>query len=221
MRQRRGSYDPDGHGAASPMTARPEPSETAARPGAPAPPSRPAGARLATPRRAFVLHWVVLFSFWVLLSGMLDAFHLGAGLACAGLAAALTYPMQLVKRRTGTRRRVHLMAVPWHRLARYFLWLLKEVTVANWQVLRVVLDPKLPIDPAIIRFRTGLENVLDRTILANSITLTPGTITVQVADDLFLVHALQQGEPTLAGIRSMQREIARALPELERTERNA
>jgi multicomponent Na+:H+ antiporter subunit E len=168
----------------------------------------------AASSRAFLFHWAVLFAFWVVLSGMLDPFHLAAGAFSSALIAAVCYSMQFIKR-GNMLPALHLIVVPWHRLVRYFTWLLKEIAVANWQVLRIVFHPRLPIEPALIRFRTHLGSELARTILANSITLTPGTITVDVSGDEFVVHALVGGDPAVEGIRSMQREIARALRELD------
>ncbi|MDO9585009.1 MAG: Na+/H+ antiporter subunit E, partial [Syntrophales bacterium] len=58
------------------------------------------------------------------------------------------------------------------------------------QVACVVLHPRCPIDPALLRFKTTLGNTSSKVILGNSITLTPGTITLEIAQDEFLVHAL-------------------------------
>jgi multicomponent Na+:H+ antiporter subunit E len=57
----------------------------------------------------------------------------------------------------------------------------------------IVLHPKLPIEPGLLRFRTRLRSQVGHVILANSITLTPGTITVDLSDGTYLVHALVPG----------------------------
>jgi len=62
--------------------------------------------------------------------------------------------------------------------------------VASLQVAAVVLNPKMPVNPSFVRFRTKLPTIASRVILANSITLTPGTITVELEGDAFLVHSL-------------------------------
>jgi multicomponent Na+:H+ antiporter subunit E len=62
--------------------------------------------------------------------------------------------------------------------------------ISSLQVAYAVLRPKMPIDPALVRFKTKLPNLESRVILGNSITLTPGTITIQIDGDEFLVHAL-------------------------------
>lgn len=74
----------------------------------------------------------------------------------------------------------------------YFLTLLAEIFKANLQVIRLVLSPTIAVDPCLIRFRTDLGTEAARVALANSITLTPGTITVSLDGDGLLVHALDR-----------------------------
>jgi multicomponent Na+:H+ antiporter subunit E len=164
---------------------------------------------------AFLLHWFILFGFWLLLSGMLDAFHLVAGIACSGAVAYASSSLGLVDLGAGRGTVPSLTILPWHRVFTYSVWLLVEIAKANWQVLRIVLDPRLPIDPALIRLRSRVVSDLGVTLFANSITLTPGTITVQVSSDEFLIHALVGGEPTVVGLGDMQRRVIEALPGIE------
>ena len=84
------------------------------------------------------------------------------------------------------------MKTAW-RLFSYFIWLVYEIVQANLQVAYLVLHPKLPIDPGLLRFRTRLQSKVGHILLANSITLTPGTITVDLTDGTYLVHALAPG----------------------------
>ena len=72
----------------------------------------------------------------------------------------------------------------------YGPWLLWEIAKANWDVARIILKPSLPIKPRLMRIRASQKTDLAKVIYANSITLTPGTITLDVRDDKFLVHAL-------------------------------
>ena len=79
------------------------------------------------------------------------------------------------------------------KLVGYAVWLLKEIVKANIYVMRISLSPRAMkvIDPQIVRFRSRMTSKLGLTILANSITLTPGTITVYVDErGNFTVHAL-------------------------------
>jgi multicomponent Na+:H+ antiporter subunit E len=165
--------------------------------------------------REFAFHWLILFAFWVVLSGMFDAPHLLLGLLSTGAVALVSYDMQLLRTAVNGTRALHLASVSWSGLLLYSLWLLREIAVANWQVLRIVFHPALPIDPALVRFRTHLRSDLGQTVLANSITLTPGTITVEVSESDFLVHALVAGEPVVVGISEIEAQVARAMPALE------
>ena len=94
-------------------------------------------------------------------------------------------------------------------LLRYLPWLLREIWLANLQVIRIVLHPRLPVDPVLVRVSTRLSSDLARTVFANSITLTPGTITIEVGPDEFLVHALTRtaAEDLRAG--AMARRVGR------------
>ena len=72
----------------------------------------------------------------------------------------------------------------------YTPWLLKEIVKSNILVTLIILNPKLPISPCLIRLRASQSTDLGQVIYANSITLTPGTITLDVRDDIILVHNL-------------------------------
>lgn len=71
----------------------------------------------------------------------------------------------------------------------YYFWVfLIELIKANFDVARRVLTPSLPINPGIVKFKTKLKTDYAKMVLANSITLTPGTLTVDVIDDTFYIH---------------------------------
>ena len=72
----------------------------------------------------------------------------------------------------------------------YWCWLLKEIFVANIYVCRLILSPSMPISPTVIALRSSQSSDLARVIFANSITLTPGTVTIDVDGDITEVHAL-------------------------------
>lgn len=74
----------------------------------------------------------------------------------------------------------------------YFGVLVKEIIKANVCVLKIILSPRLQPEPTLIYFDTSLKSGLARVILANSITLTPGTITVSLEDNHFCVHCLDK-----------------------------
>lgn len=72
----------------------------------------------------------------------------------------------------------------------YFVVLIKEIFKSNFHVAKIVLSPKLNISPSIVTINTKLKSELNKTILANSITLTPGTLTLDMYDDKLIVHCL-------------------------------
>jgi len=72
----------------------------------------------------------------------------------------------------------------------YWLWLLAEIVKANIDVARRVVDPSLPIDPRLFEVPAHQKTDLGRVIYANSITLTPGTLSTDVSRDKIQVHAL-------------------------------
>ncbi len=74
----------------------------------------------------------------------------------------------------------------------YVIVLLAEIIKANFAITKLVLSPQIDVEPCLVKFRTGLKTEAARVALANSITLTPGTITVSLEGDNLLVHALNK-----------------------------
>ena len=125
----------------------------------------------------------ILFIFWLLLSGHYTPMLIGLGLGSCGLVVGLAMRMDLVDHE----------GVPLQLGGRfwvYFPWLMKEIFIANVNVARVILNPKLPISPVVTHFRASQESDLGKTIYANSITLTPGTITTSIQGQDLEIHAL-------------------------------
>lgn len=128
--------------------------------------------------------FIALFLFWIILNGRVTLEILLIGLV---LSAALTF---FCKHIFGTGH-TPLLPSPrriWNGLT-YALALVKEMIACNLRVMGFILRRK-EVQPRLIYFRTKLRHEATRTVLANSITLTPGTITVSVEDDLFCVHSL-------------------------------
>ena len=80
---------------------------------------------------------------------------------------------------------------PWSFIA-YWSWLLKEIFLSNIQVSKIILNPKLMISPRVIKVQASQKTELGRVIYANSITLTPGTVTLDISDDTLMVHSLME-----------------------------
>ena len=143
-----------------------------------------------------------LFVFWLLLSGMYTPFLVLSGLGCSVAVAALAWRMGAADPEGHP---VHLTAAA----VTYWPWLIKEIAVSGWQVARIVLDSRLPISPALVRFTPLQKSTVGLVTHANSITLTPGTITVEAEPGEFLVHALtREGADGLAG-SEMDRRVSR------------
>lgn len=135
----------------------------------------------------------LLFAFWLLLSGIFEPFLIGAGLACAIAVAALARRMDVIDHE-GQPLHLGLPALA------YWPWLAKEIVKSGWDVSRRVLDPRLPISPTVVRIKPSQRTVVGLATHANSITLTPGTVTMDVARGEFLVHALTaEGAEGVAG----------------------
>ncbi len=130
--------------------------------------------------------FLILFPFWLLFSGKFDTFHLTLGVVCTLLVAYLSHDLLFANVRFGD------MRVVLRRFLAYMPWHFYEIMIANFHVARLVLTPKMPIDPNIITFKTKLESDISMMTLATSITLTPGTITMDIKDGEFYVHALDK-----------------------------
>lgn len=138
--------------------------------------------------------FILLYVFWLLLSGYFVAFLLAAGAGCALAAVLLSRRMDIIDHEG------HPIHLSWYTFFSYWPWLVKEIIKSAWDVTRLILHPRLPISPTLARFKPTQQSDLGLVIHANSITLTPGTISVEVDRDEFLVHALtREGAAALAG----------------------
>lgn len=77
-------------------------------------------------------------------------------------------------------------------ILQYVFVLVKEIVKANYAVIKMIMSSRYEIEPVIVRFRTDLKTAPARILLANSITLTPGTITVSLEGDEYVVHCLDK-----------------------------
>lgn len=95
-------------------------------------------------------------------------------------------------------------------LMAYWVWLMVEIFKANWVVIKACLRSTLDINPALVKVKTGCESDLARTVFANSITLTPGTVSVEVEGNKILVHALYEEEAGPGAFDEMDRRAREA-----------
>jgi multicomponent Na+:H+ antiporter subunit E len=150
-------------------------------------PISPAKKKMGT--APFLLTFLIMGFVWALFSGKFDPFHLGLGLGSCLIVAAfsgdLLFPAGIKP----------AFIIHWLRFAGYIPWLFYQILLANLHVLNLVFHPRMMalIDPKIIEFDSQLTSDISRTTFANSITLTPGTITVNVSVlGKYTVHCIDE-----------------------------
>jgi multicomponent Na+:H+ antiporter subunit E len=126
---------------------------------------------------------ILLFGLWVGLSGHMEPLLLSLGLASTLLTLYLAYRMDVVDHESHP---IHLTT----RLLRFTAYLIREIVVANWKVVKHIVTPGKSISPQMINLPLPQRTNLGRVIYANSITLTPGTVSVRLTKDTITVHAL-------------------------------
>ena len=126
---------------------------------------------------------VTLIVFWLLLSGHFEPFLMGAGAASSIAVIWLAHRMDVIDSEG------HPIHLGW-RAVTYWPWLIKEIAKSAWDVSKLILNPRLPVTPQLVRVKTSQRTVVGLVTYANSITLTPGTISLEVAEGTILVHAL-------------------------------
>ena len=126
---------------------------------------------------------VPLVAAWLLWSGIYKPLLLALGLFSCLLTIYVKHRMRYFK--------TEVFALRFGgRLISYWLWLAKEVVKSSLDVARIVLSPSLPISPQVVTVKASSRHPVDQVILANSITLTPGTLALDVYNDEIIVHAL-------------------------------
>lgn len=134
--------------------------------------------------KSYIGIFTLLYAFWIILSERVEVESLTVGaVVCVGV---LLYNSKTIERkRKSSFKKVWL-------LFRFVGVLLKEIVISNFQVAAIVLGRKLEIDPQVFEYRTVLKTDKYRTVLANAITLTPGTITLAIDGDNLTIHGLRK-----------------------------
>jgi multicomponent Na+:H+ antiporter subunit E len=148
----------------------------------------------------YLLAYGVVVLLWLLLAGSLGRDEVVAALAVGAVVTALAIPRLSIM--AGIRLSISAPVSLLTYLGAFILALIR----ANLDVARRVLSPALPINPAVVEVRTALRSPLGKLLLANSITLTPGTLSVDLLDDRLLVHWIDCAPGT--DIESATRAIA-------------
>lgn len=145
---------------------------------------------LAVGARPAVLTALALFGLWVAFSGKLDAFHLGLGLISAFAVSFATRRLYGLPPQPMPADQYRRIPIRWRHFLTYGIWLVVQIFRSGIEVAKVVLHPRLPIAPRVVRIADGLPHPVARLTLAHSITLTPGTVTIECDDGGMEVHAL-------------------------------
>ncbi len=126
---------------------------------------------------------LVLLGFWLFLSGHYTTLTVTAGIVSVVAVVLLARRMHVVDEEGHP---VHLLP----RAVTYMPWLAWEIGKSAWDVTRIILNPSLPISPTLVRVRASQRTAVGITVYANSITLTPGTISARIRGHDILVHAV-------------------------------
>ncbi len=132
----------------------------------------------------------LLFLNWVVLSGKFDGFHVGLGVVSCLIVAYLSHDLLYHDRTKGLKAR---LLEAWA-FIRYLPWITWEVVKANLHVFKLAMTQKgfEEMSPRVVTFETYLKTDFAKFVLANSITLTPGTITMLIRGEVFHVHTMSQ-----------------------------
>lgn len=143
--------------------------------------------------RRIAVMFATLLLFWVMLMGRVTADVLIVGVMVS-LAIALLFP-------SGLSFFTEFRATPEAFAAgiRYYGLFFKELVKSNLKLAAIVLSPSLPIKPGIVKVRTRLKSRMGRLMLANSISLTPGTLTVEMDGEWLYVHWVSVGSTDVEG----------------------
>lgn len=149
----------------------------------------------------------VLFAFWLVLTGSFAPLDLAIGVALAvtlgAWAARFLWPADAPV----------LSARQALRLALYVPRLLASIVMAAIQVAEVVLDPRMPIKPVLVGHRAVFSRDISRVVYANSITMTPGTLTVDIEGDTFYIHCLAERFADDIATGKLERRVSRVFEE--------
>ena len=149
-----------------------------------------------------ILSILALFALWLLLSGIYKPLIVWLGLVSSVVAVLAVRRMDAVDG--------HRLSVPLRPLkfSIYLLWLLKEIAFSNIAVTKLILSPKLRLNQHLFPVPNTQRSELAAAIYANSITLTPGTVSVEIDHDVFWVHAVDYSNDDRAALANMDARVS-------------
>ncbi len=163
---------------------------------------------------SLTMSFLSLMAFWVIMSGFFDFIHLGLGVVTVAGVMYVNY--QLKTHRFFDDDMDDLSEVRFGRAVYYVFWMVLQIVIAGFHVVRIIIRRKMPIHTTMITFRANLPSAHAKMILGNSISLTPGTLTIDIEGDLFTVHAID--DTSFAGIATdeMPRQVLKLFEKEER-----
>lgn len=135
--------------------------------------------------------FIALLLFWILLNGSLAFDVLAVGAVVAALIAIF------FRGHLGWFSELRLNPRALATTVAYVIYYLKELVKSNVNVAAIVLSPALPVKPGIVKVRTRLKSAMGRMLLCNSITLTPGTLTVDMDGEWLYIHWVTVDAPDI------------------------
>lgn len=146
---------------------------------------------------------LALFALWLLMSGIYKPLIVWLGLASSIIAVYVVRRMD--KAADADRLAINLNPF---RFIGYWAWLMIEIAKSNWAVSKLILSPTMPLNRHMFNVPHSQKTDLGQTIFANSITLTPGTISVDVDENNFLVHAVLYSDTDLDALADMNARVS-------------
>ena len=154
-------------------------------------------------RYAFILT-LAMIAAWLTLSGYFIPMILTFGVISIAIVVWMARRMNILDAET-----VPYMTLP--QTLSYFVWLFAEIVKANVQVVKAVLSPDMEVSPTMVKVPLNTEADISETMFANSITLTPGTVSVDMQPDHIVVHALLEEMSAPEDFEEMERRAAWAV----------
>lgn len=150
-----------------------------------------------------ILTALTLFALWLLMSGVYKPLIVWLGVASSIIAVYVVRRMD----NAADTDRLEVQLKPFGTIF-YWFWLMVEIAKANWAVTKIILSPEMTLNRNFFKTPYTQKTDLGQTIFANSITLTPGTISVEVEKDFFWVHAVSYSDDDIEALADMDRRVS-------------
>jgi len=163
---------------------------------------------------SLTMSFLSLMTFWVIMSGFFTPFHLITGVIMVAGVMYVNY--QIKAHRFYEDDMNDLKELRFIRAGYYVIWMVIQIILAGIHVVSIILKPSMPIHTTILKFRVDLPSAHARMILGNSITLTPGTLTIDITGNEFIVHSLDDVSCESIVSDKMPREVLKLFQKEER-----